>query len=260
MPVGGGASSSIWWQLPAQPNPSPPSRRTRKHAAMMSRISAAAIAALGLVLATAHAEVYLACADSAHEHENAWFGTLLPNITGPDDNGFTPRLCANWMILDNTDAESRIREQCQCTSYSCNSFNCCDSDGTLPFRADLDEMRERLKAVGKGYAVDSDSVWDAGRCLREFTCAIHSWLLEEGVGAPKPQLLRDLCNESHKRRSRGRRLARLTRSPLERPLPQQRPSCIAAPCRPAALQCEAAATRAWSLYETSIFAPPDSNA
>eukprot|EP00975_Prorocentrum_lima_P034337 7217852-Prorocentrum_lima.AAC.1 len=85
------------------------------------------------------------------------------------------------MTLDSTDAESRIREQCQCTSYSCNSFNCFDSEGTLTFRADLDEMRERRKAVGKGYAVGSDAVWDHGRCLREFTCAIHSWLLEEGV-------------------------------------------------------------------------------
>eukprot|EP00968_Pinguiococcus_pyrenoidosus_P022807 scaffold3374_cov153-Pinguiococcus_pyrenoidosus.AAC.1 len=67
-----------------------PSRRTPKHAAMMSRSSAATIAALGLVLATAHAEKYLACCDSAHEHENAWFGKLLPNITGPDNEGFTP--------------------------------------------------------------------------------------------------------------------------------------------------------------------------
>eukprot|EP00968_Pinguiococcus_pyrenoidosus_P009091 scaffold700_cov158-Pinguiococcus_pyrenoidosus.AAC.7 len=112
----------------------------------MSRISAATIAALGLVLATtAHAEKYLACADAAHEHENAWFGTLLPSITGPDNEGFTPRLCAHWMTLDSTDAESRIREQCQCTSYSCSSFNCFDSEGTLTFRADLDEMRERRK-------------------------------------------------------------------------------------------------------------------
>eukprot|EP00968_Pinguiococcus_pyrenoidosus_P025989 scaffold7044_cov216-Pinguiococcus_pyrenoidosus.AAC.14 len=131
----------------SQPNPPPPSpsRRTRKHAAMMSRSSAATIAALGLVLATAHAEKYLACADSAHEHENAWFGTVLPNITGPDNEGFTPRLCAHWMTLDSTDAESRIREQCKCTSYSCNSYNCFDSNGTLTFRADLDEMRERRK-------------------------------------------------------------------------------------------------------------------
>eukprot|EP00968_Pinguiococcus_pyrenoidosus_P003014 scaffold179_cov247-Pinguiococcus_pyrenoidosus.AAC.5 len=44
---------------------------------MMSRISAATIAALGLVLATAHADkVYLACSDAAHEHDKAWFGMV----------------------------------------------------------------------------------------------------------------------------------------------------------------------------------------